>query len=529
MKTSLIASLLLSFTSALCAQSDVIPLQKKRSDDTLIAGFNTGAKTVKISSAGTLEWVNGATLTGASYFRTAAGLAIGTNVQAYDADLTTIAAVANAAGVLTNNGSGAFSYTATSTGGNGTDDSGKIVRFEAGGSLWAYGSTQIIGPTWSSYLSSTEVAWGDGTWLARLQAPSSLSSSLIWVLPAAGGTLIGTGDTGSVTNTMLAGSIALTKLLQTSATSGQVIAWNGTTWAPATISSGLAIGSTAISGGTSGRLLLSGTTLAELTLGSGVQTALGNTVNASGGLLTYGLIGTSGTKIPLLDAANTFASAQRVGNAAGDYLAVGASSTRELRLSSNAFSIGTSAWLLGLYDSGSLQSASSVNLYIEANCAFRGDALFYANLTWNGNNLTIAREANYHAFLRLDTNANRWSVANTYSSSTNYEAAVMDWQTTANTLRIGSEVGSGGGTARDVQFIRGGVVKQTLGANTTDHVQPVKLKSYIVSGLPSAATCGAGSMAFVTDATATTAYSTVAGGGSNKVLVISDGTDWIIH
>jgi hypothetical protein len=50
-----------------------------------------------------------------------------------------------------------------------------------------------------------------------------------------------------------------------------------------------------------------------------------------------------------------------------------------------------------------------------------------------------------------------------------------------------------------------------------------------VSGLPSAATVGAGSMAFVTDATATTAYSVVSGGGSNKVLVISDGTDWIIH
>jgi hypothetical protein len=36
-------------------------------------------------------------------------------------------------------------------------------------------------------------------------------------------------------------------------------------------------------------------------------------------------------------------------------------------------------------------------------------------------------------------------------------------------------------------------------------------------------------MAFVTDATSTTAYTTVAGGGSNKVLVISDGTNWVIH
>jgi hypothetical protein len=49
-----------------------------------------------------------------------------------------------------------------------------------------------------------------------------------------------------------------------------------------------------------------------------------------------------------------------------------------------------------------------------------------------------------------------------------------------------------------------------------------------VSGLPSAATAGTGARAFVTDATATTFASTVAGGGSNKVPVYSDGTNWKI-
>lgn len=47
-----------------------------------------------------------------------------------------------------------------------------------------------------------------------------------------------------------------------------------------------------------------------------------------------------------------------------------------------------------------------------------------------------------------------------------------------------------------------------------------------VSGLPSAATAGAGARAFVTDATATTLASTVAGGGTNAVPVYSDGTTW---
>lgn len=57
---------------------------------------------------------------------------------------------------------------------------------------------------------------------------------------------------------------------------------------------------------------------------------------------------------------------------------------------------------------------------------------------------------------------------------------------------------------------------------------PLKLPSYIVSGLPSAATMGAGARAFVTDATVTTFASTVVGGGSNGVPVYSDGTNWKI-
>lgn len=39
---------------------------------------------------------------------------------------------------------------------------------------------------------------------------------------------------------------------------------------------------------------------------------------------------------------------------------------------------------------------------------------------------------------------------------------------------------------------------------------------------------GAGTIAYITDATATTRQSIAAGGGSNKVLVYSDGTNWLI-
>lgn len=49
-----------------------------------------------------------------------------------------------------------------------------------------------------------------------------------------------------------------------------------------------------------------------------------------------------------------------------------------------------------------------------------------------------------------------------------------------------------------------------------------------VANLPSASVVGAGARAFVTNANATTFASIVAGGGANKVPVVSDGTNWII-
>jgi hypothetical protein len=47
-----------------------------------------------------------------------------------------------------------------------------------------------------------------------------------------------------------------------------------------------------------------------------------------------------------------------------------------------------------------------------------------------------------------------------------------------------------------------------------------------VVDLPSAADAGVGSRAFVTDSSVSTFGSTVAGGGSTKVPVYSDGTNW---
>ena len=56
----------------------------------------------------------------------------------------------------------------------------------------------------------------------------------------------------------------------------------------------------------------------------------------------------------------------------------------------------------------------------------------------------------------------------------------------------------------------------------------IRTRAVTVAALPAAATAGAGSRHFVTDATATTFAAVVAGGGANGVPVYSDGTNWRI-
>lgn len=57
---------------------------------------------------------------------------------------------------------------------------------------------------------------------------------------------------------------------------------------------------------------------------------------------------------------------------------------------------------------------------------------------------------------------------------------------------------------------------------------PIRVGSFTVGTLPAAGTVGAGTLAWVTDANATTRQAVVAGGGANALFVYSDGTNWRI-
>lgn len=116
----------------------------------------------------------------------------------------------------------------------------------------------------------------------------------------------------------------------------------------------------------------------------------------------------------------------------------------------------------------------------------------------------LARDAANTLALRNGTNAQTFNVYNTYTDASNYERAALTWSSNIAYLRAQN---AGTGSARLLVPVTG---------------------STTVASLPAAATAGAGARSFVTDANATTFLSTVAGGGANKVPVVSDGTNWLI-
>ena len=77
------------------------------------------------------------------------------------------------------------------------------------------------------------------------------------------------------------------------------------------------------------------------------------------------------------------------------------------------------------------------------------------------------------------------------------------------------------GLARD----SAGVIIVTNGSTGTGYIKQVPV---LVSQLPAAATVGAGTRGFVSDATSTTFAAAPVGGGANTVPVYSDGTNWLI-
>ena len=119
---------------------------------------------------------------------------------------------------------------------------------------------------------------------------------------------------------------------------------------------------------------------------------------------------------------------------------------------------------------------------------------------------------------RNGANAQTSRVYNTYTSGTSYELGKLEWA--SNVFRIGTEKGSGGGTARAVEVHTDSISRLAL--DTTGSVRVVT--GLTVATLPG--TPAVGMIARVTDATAPAVGVTVAGGGAAAALVWYNGTNW---
>ena len=114
----------------------------------------------------------------------------------------------------------------------------------------------------------------------------------------------------------------------------------------------------------------------------------------------------------------------------------------------------------------------------------------------------------------------------TGNGSVHLGASAGRYETSGDTFYVNNQDRTNTSGDKTLSLMYGTFAATAAGQKLTINA-PTKTLTTTVAGLP-AASIGAGFRAFVTDATATTFASTVAGGGSNNVPVYSDGTNWKI-
>jgi hypothetical protein len=204
--------------------------------------------------------------------------------------------------------------------------------------------------------------------------------------------------------------------------------------------------------------------------------AIGSTTPAAGTFTT--LTANNGTltaSAPVLDLAQTWNNAavtftgariditntaSGTGSRFLDCMVGGASAIRLARIGSIPYA------LFGTADTGiGAISTSQASIIANGGVAFvvnsggggtiiRSDASYGwasgTNLVGASSDLTLSRDAADTLAQRRTTNAQTFNIYNTFTSSTNHERGFLKWN--ANVFQIGTEAGSGGGTARTVEF-----------------------------------------------------------------------------
>jgi hypothetical protein len=206
-------------------------------------------------------------------------------------------------------------------------------------------------------------------------------------------------------------------------------------------------------------------------LGTNVATSLANNMAASGTLAILGA--NTFTGIQTLTAGTVSAPALTLGDAATgifrsalNEVAITNNGTQRFRTTTSGVTI-TGGCTIGagvISDLGSGQLTLSNGHYAAA-FGFSATTLLRVSSGGNGGgNFTQLRVigANTGMFENSTTAAQTILVANTYTSANSYEAAGFRWVT--NVAQIGTEKGSGGGTARALAIVTDGTPRINVGA-----------------------------------------------------------------
>lgn len=168
--------------------------------------------------------------------------------------------------------------TATSIGGNGSADDGKLAIYNIDGSLMASSvwAASFSAPFTHVRLEPTKCIFQDG--VTTLTVQSAGTTGTCTLKP---GTVITSSDTGTVTNTMLAGSIALSKLAITGTPDGTKYLRDDGSWQ--TVTSGATLGANTFTG----LQQFSGTTHAGLRLNNLTTTQRDAIASPQAGMIVW--------------------------------------------------------------------------------------------------------------------------------------------------------------------------------------------------------------------------------------------------
>ena len=469
-------------------------------------GAGSGAAVVDVTAslnlaaAGALLSANDLSdVASASTARTNLGLAIGANVLAYDSNLQSFVSTftlptsdspngyvlsTNGSGTLqlspTGSGDGSVTSVAVSGGTTGLTTSGGPVT--TAGTITLAGTLNVAnGGTGSATASGARTSLGLAigsdvqAYDAGLQSIAGLTTSANQLIYTTGSNTYATSSLTSFARTLLDDADAATAR----ATLGVAIGTNVLAF-DSNLQSFVTAFTLPTSDGSADQVLQtngSGTlSFSNVGVVSG-GTALGSgTMVSPSGAFNNVAIGTNA-----LNGLTSGDDNVAVGVAAGDNVFAGSRNTFLGSTAGREVGNGSDNVLLG-YAAGSTISGGIRNVAVGANAGSTGE---FASL--GDNNITLGYSANT-------------------SNRTGDNNVVIGTDAEPSTTTISNEI--------------------TLG-NSSHTVLRLPF-TVTVTNLPSASTVGAGARSFVTDATATTFASIVAGGGANGVPVYSDGTNWRI-